>query len=234
VRPYARDVVEEELADALSREDWTGVELWADRLDVLDPLPRRVPCVHAALWYAHVGLPVFPVQELGKKPYRGTRGLKDATTDPDTIRRWWEANPRANVAVATGHGVDVVDFDGWAGHSAWGQAFGDTWAGFDVLGSVSTPRPGGLHLWIKSTGSGNRAKMLPGVDYRGTGGYVLVPPSELDDRDDQHPGSYMFLRPPNVAALLPPTCTRCGAPIHPAALVGGHTTCPSCEPTEET
>ena len=36
---------------------------------------------------------------------------------------------------------------------------------------------GGWHLWFAPTGHGNRVRLLPGVDWRGLGGYVVAPPS---------------------------------------------------------
>ena len=53
-----------------------------------------------ALAYARHGWPVFPCQPDSKEP--ATRhGFLDATTDPDRIRRWWDRQPAANVAIAT-------------------------------------------------------------------------------------------------------------------------------------
>lgn len=196
MKPYTVEDVEQDLAAALARKDWRLAEVLADQLDAGERRAAHVPTVHgAALWYASVGLPVFPVMPFVKRPYPKTRGLKDATTDPAQINRWWEEHPGSNVAIATGHCIDVVDFDGPKAHAAWGRTFREGWAGLTVLATVSTPRPGGLHLYVPAQpGRTNRAKMLPGVDYRGRGGYVLAPPSVLDARADQHPGQYRFLR----------------------------------------
>lgn len=196
MRPYTVADAEADLAAAVARENWPLAQTLADQLDARERRAARPATVHgAALWYADRGLLVFPVMPRTKRPYPKTRGLKDATTDTAQINRWWDEHPGSNVAIATGHSIDVVDFDGPDAHAAWGRTFRDGWAGLVVLATVSTPRPGGLHLWVPvQPGRGNRAKMLPGVDYRGRGGYVLAPPSVLDDRADQHPGQYRFLR----------------------------------------
>ena len=67
--------------------------------------------VGRALAYASRGWPVFPCQPGSKEP--ATRhGFHDATTDPDQIRSWWQRQPDANLAIATGvPGPDVLDVD---------------------------------------------------------------------------------------------------------------------------
>lgn len=167
-----------------------------DRLDAALPSPSMVG---AALWYAEHGLRVFPLQPASKLPMPGSRGCKDATCDREQIVRWWRATPRANLGLATGYGVDVLDYDGLKGHEAWGKEFhspGHPWGlGMRVLATVSTPRPGGLHVYVPATGAGNRQAMLPGVDYRGLGGYVVAPPSTTPQ------GTYRFLHQLNPRGL---------------------------------
>ena len=199
--PYTVDEAQREYDQAVVAGDWARAETVGTWLDVHDPLPLRpVPVPGAAaLWYAEQGLKVFPLQPGSKKPFPRSRGLHDATNDPTQVGRWWQAHPTANIGLATGHLVDVIDFDGLAGHIAWGKLFpeddGSSYGGARTLATVSTPRPGGLHVYIRATGDGNAAGMTEGVDYRGRGGYVVAAPSVLDDRDDQHPGTYRFLRP---------------------------------------
>src|SRR5205814_3311686 len=93
---------------ALAREDYEDAEALGLRLDAAlsRPAPALLP---SALWYAESGLKVFPLQPGSKVPMPGSRGCKDATTDAARIRAWWRRTPDANVAIATGCLVDVLD-----------------------------------------------------------------------------------------------------------------------------
>lgn len=189
MRPYTIADVETDLRDAIDVGDHDIIEQLGAVLDSMDTGTRAAAsCLAAALWYAEHGLLVFPIQPGLKLPYKGTRGFKDATTDPDVIRAWWERWPDSNVAIATGHLVDVVDIDGAIGQRSRCQAWGQ-FESLHVLATVSTPRAGGMHLYVPASGEGNKAGLLPGIDYRGLGGYVLAAPSATPD------GSYRFLRP---------------------------------------
>lgn len=128
----------------------------------------------------------------------GTHGFHDAANDPETVRAMWAKTPRANVGIATGHVVDVIDVDGVIGAASW---YGGAWDDDDnyrgpwPLGKVSTPRPGGQHIYIATrSGRGNATGKMTGVDYRGLGGYVVAPPSTTDV------GAYEWFLPLAVTA----------------------------------
>jgi hypothetical protein len=72
---------------------------------IVDPMLRE------ALDYAECGLAVFPIN--GKVPFRGSHGVKDASTDPIRVRENWALHPRANIAIACGaaSGIIVVEDD---------------------------------------------------------------------------------------------------------------------------
>ena len=103
----------------------------------------------------------------------GGHGLHDATTDLDVIRAWWTVNPRANIGLRTGLSFDVIDLDNEAAVDALEQAR----ARRAPLQGPIVQTGHGFHWYVKPTGVGNRAGVLPGVDFRGRGGYVLGPPS---------------------------------------------------------
>lgn len=175
-----------------------------------------VRLVAAALWYAEQGIPVFPVTPKAKKPPLTRHGLHDATLEADQIRGWWSARPDANIGLATGHVVDVVDIDGPQGqrsraeHWCYDEACREAgnqnpppewWnpvCGHDgvfnrfeavALGKVATPRRGGMHIYIPPTGRKNGTNIAPGVDYRGLGGYVIAAPSSTPQ------GRYRWIAP---------------------------------------
>ncbi len=163
-------------------------------LDEMDPKRTEPNLLGAALWFGEQGIPVFPLRTMGKVPLPHSRGFKDASTDRDQILRWWEQYPYANIGIATGVKFDVVDIDGPQGQIARASHWDDIFKRIDddAIAKVLTPRPGGLHIYVPVTGDGNRAGVVPNVDYRGDGGYVVAPPSVRED------GQYRFLGTPKL------------------------------------
>jgi hypothetical protein len=132
----------------------------------------------AALEYAARQIAVFPCLPRGKTPAIA-RGFYAATTNPETIRRYWRQSDR-NVAIATGvsAGAWVLDIDGDDGEASLRELeakhgrLPETW--------VARTGGGGRHLWFQYTGPipSTAGKIARGVDTRGDGGYVVVPPSQ--------------------------------------------------------
>jgi hypothetical protein len=132
----------------------------------------------AALEYVERGWPVFPLSPRSKIPLAGSHGCLDASTDPERIKSWWDRTPDANVGLATGHRFDVLDVDdpeGWTSLARMTDQHGCLPATMITL----TPTHG-CHYFFLPTGRGNRAGILPGLDWRGRGGYVVAPPSYLE------------------------------------------------------
>lgn len=178
--------------------DAARLAVLADECDRRDrytppPPPQRATIHQAALWYASVGIAVFPLEPGTKRPFPRSHGFKEATIDADQINAWWTRTPTANIGIATGLLFDVADLDGWDGVDHW-ATMDDT---PDPLGVVVTPRAGGggRHVYIPVTGQGNRAGLGPSMDWRGAGGYVVAPPSVTPD------GPYWWLHPLKVDAL---------------------------------
>jgi hypothetical protein len=134
----------------------------------------------AALKYAKAGLAVMPCN--GKVPLLPGHGYKDATTDVDTIARWWDEHPAANIGIVPGSaGMLVVDIDvkgAVDGHDS-----------LDILEAEHGKLPGtrtahtpsgGVHFYFRVPSGetfGNRRLGVGGIDIRSSAGYVVCPPS---------------------------------------------------------
>lgn len=124
---------------------------------------------------------MFPCEPRGKRPLT-RNGHWDATTDPRVIERWWKRWPSANVGVPTGEksGIVVLDVDFDAGGPE-SLAKLERAGGPAPRTAMTRTGGGGNHVFFRySTESEirNSAGLLGlGLDVRGEGGYVVVPPS---------------------------------------------------------
>ena len=144
----------------------------------------RLSSPDAALTLARIGIPIFPCVANGKKPLTQS-GFRDATFDIDQALQWWARWPNANIGMPTGDrsGVNVVDID-VAGTSSGFAAFERAaLAGLadGAIAKVRTPS-GGIHVYYPAGKPSDQRcwqSATAHIDFRGNGGYVIVPPSTL-------------------------------------------------------
>jgi hypothetical protein len=161
--------------------------------------------LEAALEYARSGIPTFPCNPLDKKPLT-PNGFKDATKDEAQIRTWWQKWPNAMIGAPTGpaSGMWVVDLDldpvrKLDGKATLKQLITQRGPIPETLKTI-TPR-GGEHLifsWDPNVEIRNSAgKIGPGIDVRGNGGYVCLPPSKSANGGEYRwaPGSNQVAAP---------------------------------------
>ncbi|MFB8123146.1 bifunctional DNA primase/polymerase [Streptomyces bacillaris] len=183
-----------------------------------------------ALAAAGRGLPVFPLSATKlpalRSPHHGEQppvhcrgecglpghGVHDATTDPAAVRALFAAAPRA-----TGYGIAC----GRAPHRLIGidldidTAYGNDSVGalrqlalqhlFTIPPTVTVLTPsGGRHLWLTgpadTTVPNSAGRLAPGIDVRGSGGYLVGPGSVTTH------GRYRLA--PGTARLTPAPCPR--------------------------
>lgn len=113
-------------------------------------------------------------ESAGKHPLT-VNGVKDASSDPDVIRAWWRRGPAANVGIATGGGLVVLDVDPRHGGLDSLKAIQQEHGPLPVTVTVTTGG-GGYHFYFTGR-AGNKVGLRPGLDLRGEGGYVVAPPS---------------------------------------------------------
>lgn len=136
------------------------------------------PLLIAALEYARQGWRIFPLAPGSKKPLEGSAGFKDATDDMATVRAWWEANPQANIGLATA-GLLAVDIDPEG--LAWFHGL-DHELRLDLgRGRRSQTPRGGSHFIFRQPEGANWASgqsvITKGVDHKADDGYIVAPPS---------------------------------------------------------
>jgi hypothetical protein len=154
------------------------------------------PVLSEALRLARLGYAVFPCRP-GRKEPATAHGVLDATVDEATIRGWWARWPAANLALATGRGLVVVDVDP-----------GAAWPTQNERESIRQLRPplaktprGGWHIYFRipdgHSWRNSASRLAEHVDIRCDGGYVLVAPSCTEY------GRYTWLRPLKPLSELP-------------------------------
>ena len=149
--------------------------------------------------YLNLGWSLLPIKPGAKTPLGrllpvGADGrptwIPFQTTPPliDDVERWLENEPSMNIGVVCGavSGIIVLDQDGDQGaHSLKYR---------DIPDTVQARTPHGWHHYFRHPGFtvSNRAGLLPNVDVRGDGGYVVAPPSHGPDGNE----SYYWVRDP--------------------------------------
>lgn len=148
-----------------------------------------------ALALAEAGYLVFPCRQLDKRPATGN-GLLDASSDPVVVRRWFGAGRDLNLAVACGlqpNGTNLlaVDIDPTKGGFESWNALVDQHDPLP-LGPTHMTRSGGQHRFFDAPEDlrNTAGRLGPGIDTRGQGGYVVVPPSKVVDHDTGEIGHY--------------------------------------------
>lgn len=150
----------------------------------------------AALGYAEKGWYLFPAREKDGKPYKNSRGIMTtprtkmpyvkpgihgATNDPKVIRSMWNNFPTACIGVNCGmSNLFVIDVDTHKGGSGLSNFMQMGISYNDAFQSVT---PGnGLHIIYKGVGRTTTNSAIQ-VDTRGTGGYIILPPSWIEGSD---------------------------------------------------
>jgi hypothetical protein len=155
----------------------------------------------AALAYAAHGYPVFPLSKRTKGPIPKadrdvhgkkiprTGGFYKATTDLDIIYKWWRRNEHLiGMPMGAASNVFAIDIDTAEDHA-------DGMAEWDKItaehGAIDTREhltaTGGRHLILKYDDAQpigcSRGSLPDGIDVKGRGGYIVMPPSRRKDRE---------------------------------------------------
>jgi hypothetical protein len=136
------------------------------------------PLTSAALALAASGLPVFPCNSDRKPIVEG--GFKSASRDPELVGKMFVRSGATLIGIPTGRasGRVVIDVDPRHDGNTW---LSENQNRLPPTLTHGTPR-GGEHLAFRDPPDveirNSQGRIAPGVDVRGTGGYVIVPPSK--------------------------------------------------------
>jgi hypothetical protein len=166
------------------------------------------PNLEHALTYAAANFYVFPARASGeKRSYKSKEYCPEgrnwgATKNPDTLRGYWAEHPDANIGLPTGadNGVFVFEFDTPEGHQIDGaSSLAELEAKYGKLPPTSQSQSptGSIHFYFRHPGfyvKCSNSEIAPGIDIKGDGGMVLVPPSNRPGK-----GAYQWLNDLPVA-----------------------------------
>jgi hypothetical protein len=121
-----------------------------------------------------------PAGERSKRPIVRWQKFQHEMPTEGQVRRWFERRPAANLAVVTGEisGIVVVDIDPRHGGESSLEAMQARHGELPIT-MESVTGGGGRHVYFAHPGREvrNRAGLAPGIDLRGDGGCIIVPPS---------------------------------------------------------
>ena len=152
--------------------------------------------IEHALKYARLGIPVFPIwtvvrrngrvacacgrdcgRNIGKHPIGSLvpNGALDATTDPETIKRWFGLWPDANIGIRLDRRM-VIDVDPRNGGD---HTLVNLQNKYGVLPRTRRIKTGGSgwHFIYRRPAVELAGKLGPGVDIKTGNGYIVAPPS---------------------------------------------------------
>lgn len=181
----------------------------------------------SALEYAKIGLKIIPLRPRTKIPILAN-WPQAATTDKKTIADWWTDYPDANIGCLTGRdsGIFVIDVDRH-GDTDGQISLDDLEAQFGKLPDTveQITGGGGRQIFFRypagatitnKTGSG---AIAPGLEIKGDGGQVVLPPSihpqtgrQYEWEASSHPADVEIVEAPewliNIITAVRPTKKR--------------------------
>lgn len=172
-----------------------------------------MPTLEDALSLARAGWAVLPLN--GKVP-RTAHGVKDASTDPEQVARWWRSESH-NIGARVPGALMVLDIDPQNGGSLEALEAAAGTALPPTLTVHSGRGTGGQHRYYLHPGGPLTSTRLPaGIDVKTERGYCVMPPS-------LHPATGQPYRwekhtpanlPATVVAMLRPPAPRAPARSH--------------------
>lgn len=153
--------------------------------------------LNTALILAKCGMKVYPLSAGSKVPVQGSHGEHDATSDPSTIKEWFDYNPNFNLAInLQASTLAVIDLDnhdnttnGVQNYSKYIRNHGSSYVDSLKTYTEITPR-NGLHIFYKlNQDLGNKdIQLMPGVEL--LTGKTIIAPSFINEFNKGYRAEY--------------------------------------------
>lgn len=136
--------------------------------------------VEAALDYLKHGWAVVPAGKGAKRPIVRWQRFQHQMPDEKLVKGWYQRWPEANIAIVTGEisGIVVIDIDPVHGGT---ETLAEMERRHGALPATveAVTGGGGRHIYFAHPGHEvhSRVALAPGIDIRGDGGCIIVPPS---------------------------------------------------------
>ena len=151
------------------------------------------------------GFKVFPLIPGDKRPLI-TKWQEQATNRLDQVLNWWSVTPSANIGIATGDGLTVIDIDTKDHNGGNGADGAKSLEEIELIYGDLNPTltvqtwSGGKHLYYQTDApQSNKVALWPGIDIRGDGGYIVAPGSIIQGRPYRIIGDTFKVEPGNDA-----------------------------------
>ncbi len=122
-----------------------------------------------------LGFSVIPIKPNGKLPLIKWKDFQKRFPTEDEVKQWLKKWPDMNIAIVTGEisKCFVLDVDGEEGYESLRKEFSN------LPRTLNSKTGRGEHFFFKHPGGfiETKSKIFSGLDIRGDGGYVVVPPS---------------------------------------------------------
>lgn len=150
-------------------------------MDILEIMVEPKPKIRdAAETLARHGWSIVPIAPRKKRPLIAWTEYQQRQASDAEIQTWFERWPDANLAVVTGQISDIVVLDIDPGHKG-DVSIVNLEQRYGTLPETVEAKSGGggRHVYFRHPGGAihNRVGIAPGIDFRGDGGLIVVPPS---------------------------------------------------------
>lgn len=143
-------------------------------MNLLEIKVRQSERFKAVLEYCQKGYSIIPVGD-DKKPLIAWKEYQNRRATVEELLGWWTNWQGANIGIVTGaiSGISVVDCDSDEAIATVEETLPDSF----LCPIAQTPRGGRHYYFSYQPELRTGAEILPGIDIRNDGGYVVAPPS---------------------------------------------------------